>query len=362
MNLKIWKRYLVWQFIKTFLLFIFCFYGLYVLVDYASHSRSLHTNKAGFEWYQFCMYYTCDLIIRMDVLIPFALLIATVRTLTSITMNNELLALMAGGLELKRIMRPFIYACLFFTAVLYLNHQFFVPKALSKLRLMTDLKKIEKNKNNNLTFVQSVVLDDHTILLYQSYNSAERSFFDVYWIRSVDDIYRIKKLFPYNEVPIGYYVDQLKRNKEGNLTVVSSFEEYTFPDIKFTEKILLETINSPEYQSLTNLWRQLPSFSKYPTEKESMTGTMFFLRMTMPWLCLFAFLAPAPFCIRFSRNPPLFLIYSCSIFGLVAVYLVFDAGAILGNRQVLSPAYAILLPFICLVSYFTWNYRRLSTN
>ena len=41
MLVKIWEKYFFCEFIKIFFLFLCCFYGLYVLIDYASHTSAL---------------------------------------------------------------------------------------------------------------------------------------------------------------------------------------------------------------------------------------------------------------------------------------------------------------------------------
>ena len=75
----IWERYFLKELFKVFFLFLFCFYGIYVLVDYATHSHSFHNYH--FSFLNIAIYYAYEFIMRMDVLIPFAILLATIKTL-----------------------------------------------------------------------------------------------------------------------------------------------------------------------------------------------------------------------------------------------------------------------------------------
>lgn len=348
--MKIWKKYFLKETLKVFLLVIFCFYGLYILIDYSCQSYSYNTFQ------DFLYHYTREFIQRADVLVPFALLIACIRTLTQLNTNNELVALMSSGIKVKTLLRPFILLGLFFTALIYLNTQFLLPQTLREIRHINDARTLAKLKKNDRAFVQHVRLKDQSTLLFQQYDSSREMFFDAYWIRSIDDIYRIKYLFHHNTPPTGKYIDHLVRNDEGKLVKIESMVEHAFPRMKFNKKKLLDTVTPSEELSLSKLWKRLPGQGSKPSEKEAAITATFFQKLVTPWLCLLAIIGPAPFCIRFSRNFPVFFIYALSLFGLVACYLLIDAAVILGSRQVLHPVWSIGLPISLFMGIFLGRY------
>ncbi|HEY4831406.1 MAG TPA: LptF/LptG family permease, partial [Waddliaceae bacterium] len=253
---KIWQRYFIKEVLKVFFLIIFLFYGLYILIDYASHSSSRLNHHTTSAWIEIFRYYGSDFIQRIDVLAPFALLIASIRTLSLIRSQNELTALLTSGLKLHTSLRPFVFLGLLFTALIYLNTEYFVPYALTELRHMHDRHFQLKNQKNKNLAAQRVALKDNTTLLFQSYDTTKQMFFDVYWIKSADEIYRIKYLYPYTEVPTGEYVDLLVRNQQGEITKGESFEKKQMPELHFNKKILLDTLTSPEELSLSVLWKK----------------------------------------------------------------------------------------------------------
>jgi len=130
------------------------------------------------------------------------------------------------------------------------------------------------------------------------------------------------------------------------MAVLESSQEKKFPAMRFSQQGLTETITPPDELSLFELWNQLPPTKETLSEKEAQKKTIFYRKLVLPWLCLLAILGPAPFCIRFTRQLPVFFIYAGSIFGLVAAYLIMNAATVLGERQVLQPAWAIWTPFI----------------
>lgn len=356
---KIWERYFLYELLKVFLLFICCFYGLYVLIDYASHAAVFHHHSSQFRWSEVIIYYLWDFDKRVEVLIPFAILIATVKTLTRLNVYNELIAMMASGVKLKTLMRPFIFVGLFFTALLFLNEQYLLPHTLINLKSIENLHSTKKEKTNDVSSVQHVALEDQSKILFQNYDSSHKLFFDAYWVRSVDDIWRIKHLYPYEEIPMGHFVDHIIRNPTGELVLAESLPYKQFPEIRFNQESLLETVTSVEELSLSDLFNKLSESKDASHEKEAQVITTFYQRLALPWLCLIAVIGPAPFCLRFTRSLPTFFIYAGSTFGLVAIYLILDAALVLGKRQVFDPFWVIWAPFLIIITLLGWNYCRI---
>jgi lipopolysaccharide export system permease protein len=356
---KIWERYFLKQTLKVFTLILGCFYGLYVLIDYASRSSSQNHFHSKFHFSELLQYYFFEFIQRMDVLLPFALLIATIRTLTLLNIQNELVALLAGGIKMKTLLRPFILLGLVCVAIVYANSQYMIPYALQEMRHIRDVHSFQKNNKKKKIIVQSVPLKNHSMLLFQDYDGVKELFFDAYWIKSFDQIYHMKYLSPKSKPPVGTFVDLIERNSDGKMVKVASYDTKTFTDLRFNKKVLLDTITPPDELSISKLWQKLPSKGAPSSEKEAQLSAAFYQKLVAPWFCLIAILGPAPLCVRFSRYFPVFFIYGLSIFGLAACYIVLDASVVIGGRQVTSPFWAILSPFIIVQGLVFWNYFRM---
>lgn len=362
MLIKTWQRYILREFFKSFFLVLLGFYGLYALIDYSNHATSLYHLHHRFSFKDISLYYAYEFVPMMEVLVPFALLIATIRTLTKLNMHHELVALMVSGLHLKSLLRPLIYVSLLFTCFLYINTEFILPYTQKQGKQINHSLGKEKKKHHPQRSVQHLVLDDQTTLLFQKYDPIQNSFFDVYWIRSIDELYRIKNLFlNLTSVPSGQQVYHLTRHPHGELVISNFSAEQPFPEMRFNKQTLFETLMPVDERPPSELWKKLPKLTNIQSEKESIIAAHFYSKMALPWLCLFAVLGPAPFCVRFSRTFPLFFLYSLSIFGLLGFYLVMDAALILGKRQVISPFWAIWTPFLCLGSLISWRFLHLKS-
>lgn len=356
---QIWERYFIKEFTKVFFFFLFCFYGLYVLIDYASHTSALPHHHVQIRGFELARYYLFIFASRAEILIPIALLIALCKTLISLNVHGELVALMASGFKLKKLLRPFLIFATAAMILLFLNEQFLLPSALKKLRRIEDSTKHQRSRNTPNMTAHHMILQDGSIFLYQSYDTAKDQFFDAYWIQTIDSIYRIKYLSPNDPHPIGYFVDHLTRQPNQELALKESLEQYAFHNIQFSSEILHSSIVDPDALSLTELWAELPFQTDELSEKESKAWTAFYWKLMMPWLCLLAIMAPAPFCVKFSRQFPMFFIYICGIFGIIAFYLLMDASQIIAKRQVLTPLLAIGVPFMSIFGFFWWRYSKL---
>lgn len=355
---KIWERYFLKEFIKTFLLFLICFYSLYILIDYSIHSSSYRHGLSMSKFKFFSVYYASEFVNRSEVLIPFAILIATIKTLCKLNENNELIAMMASGIRIGILLRPFLLIGLFFTGMLYFSNEFIAPIALKNLQRLDHINSTLKYKDSKNASTQQLILEDQSMLLFKSYDPSTDLFFDVYWIRSFNEIYRIKYLSLSTAPPSGESVDHFVRTPQGELTLVDTTAKHPFPDIHFDQKTLIETITFPEGLPLSALWKKLPPGYDAQSEKEARTLSTFHRKLAFPWLCLLAVIAPAPFCIRFSRQFPIFFIYACSLFGLVGICILMDAAHVLGRRQVLDPLWATWAPFGLIFLTFGWRYLR----
>lgn len=355
----IWERYFLRQFCGLFFLFLFCFYGLYVLIDYASHTSALSSHHVQISWDEIFRYYLYVFASRAEILLPLALLIAFVKTACALNSNQELVALMAGGFKLNHLMRPFLYVGFLCLLLMYANEQFLMPTALKKLRRIEESTKHQKHRHAPEIAVHHLILEDGSLFLFQDYDQIKERFFDAYWIESIDSIYRIKYLSPLTMIPKGFFVDHLVRQPTGELLHDAGYGEYDFPSIKFNPEILQSAILEPDILSLTDLVKEASEVSPRLNEKESKILTALYWKLALPWLCLLAIIAPAPFCVRFSRQLPIFLIYMCSLFGLIAFYMFMDAAQVVAKRQVIAPFWAICGPFLALFGIFGRRYAKM---
>ncbi len=341
--ITIWDKYILKQFLSGLAFLLFGFYGLFVLLDFSANASHFpHSMESRIL--TIVTFYLCEFFNKLEILLTFALLITTIKTLCELNANNELIAMLASGTSLFRLMRPLLMIGLICTGLLYINAQFFVPLSLNKLKYISEQRRQFQRKKNEIPTARHLVLADNSILLFQNFDAINKQFYDVYWIKSFNELYRMEFLSPYETPPLGSHVDKFIRNAKEVLIHDGTLESFSFTDMKFNEKRLLETTIQPEELALTDLYEKIFKEEFIRNEKTAKILSVFYHKMMMPWLCLLAVIIPAPFCLAFSRNVPFLLLYGCFTLGVVSVHLITESMLVLTRRQILDPIWVFAIP------------------
>lgn len=343
----IWQRYILKQTLKVFFLFLFCFFFLYALVDYSMHLQEILKNKKML-WGDLFFYYGMLFSKRFDLLLPLSLLIASVAVLTSLNQKNELLALQTSGIAMHKLTRPFFFIGLFCVGLSYANFEVFTPKSLSYIEHFQKkyLKKINHRKEKKSS-IHALPLEDGSRLVYQSYDPYKKEFFDLFYILSADELFHMKTLNIDASCPIGTYVDEMKRNEQGEMEKIASYVEYPFKNLSLNFDLQDYLKKKVETRSITQLIAMLSNQTPLFNENRNAVHSHLYFKLVMPWLPILVLIGVIPYCVPSARFLPTFLIFSLTIFGYIAFFTLMDGCVILGEMQVIPPFWAIFtLPII----------------
>ena len=339
--IKIWQRYFLVGILKTFFLFLLCFFILYALVDYSMHMQEIMKNKR-ISIGDLAIYYGMLFSKRCDLLLPLSLLIASVKVLTSLNHRNELLALQTSGIAIHRLTRPFFFVGLICVGLSYSNFEILAPKSLNYIDHFE--KKYLKKKSARKVKKQAVhvlPLEDGTRLLYQKYDAENKEFFDLFWILSIDEIYHTKTLKVTDSGLIGNFVDHLIRSEEGEIKKIASYPTYFFKDLNLNFDLQDHLSIPMENRSISDLITITLNKTSLLYENRATVHTHLYFKLFMPWLPVLVLISVVPFCIPSVRFLPTFLIFSVTIFGYITFFTVMDGCVILGETQVIPPFWAI---------------------
>lgn len=354
---KLWERYVLSELLKVFFLFLGCFFFLYALIDYSLHMQDFIVDKR-IQISHIITYYIFQFIKRANLLVPLALLISTLKVLLAMNHRGELIALQASGLSRKKILRPFFFLgflCVLFNLV---SSEFFLPSSLNHLDNFREKHFKHSRRGNRKEPVHVLPLKDRSKIVYQTEDKEGKLYRDVFWIQSVDDIWRMSALSSDPQNPVGYFVDHMKRNAHGNFEKTESFDQYRFDKFRWQADPTGKGYTPIENRRLSELRRMLMQKTKTTAYEYPQILTHFLFKITMPFLALLVIAAGTPFCLRHSRNLPVFFIYAFALFGFIAFFALMDATVILGENLVVSPYAAVLLPFSLCCVLFGFNYYR----
>lgn len=356
---KLWQRYIFQDLLKCFTFFLLSFFFLYFLIDFSTHAHDF-VEHGRVQVFQLSIYYLHQFFKKLQLLLPLALLISTIKVLSSLNSYRELIALQAGGIPLRSVFRPFWLLAAVCSLAGYLNEEFSMPKSTAYLEeIKHSYEDLLKKSKRQFTILY---LKDSSKLIYQDYIPEKGVFFDVYWIRSFNDIWRMKYLNADPQNPIGEYVDHIARNEKGVLEKKESYERCHLPSLKWKTRELHQQHSSPKHQKLTRLATLfLKKEGSDSFHDQGEIATHFFHKLLMPLFPFLILLGVLPYCIGYSRNPPLFLLYGVSIFCFIVFFAALNAMLILGENQIIHPFLSVGIPFILLFGGGSLKYRSLYT-
>lgn len=355
--IKIWQRYFFREILSMFFFFLSGFFLLYALIDYSTHMADFIKDKK-IQFAQMFAYYAFQFVKRANLLVPLALLIATIKVLTTLNAHRELVALQAAGMRTKTLMRPFFLVAACATLFSLCSNEFFLPASLNYIDQFSKTHFRHSFRGKRKEPVHALYLQDGSKLIYQTFDNSKQALFDVFWLRAADDIWRIKYLHINTSSPIGQYIDHLHRSKEGVFEKVESFETLQFPMIKWDGDLRDKGPAPLENRSLSALLEMVAQKGNTTSYEKPEALTQFLFKCVMPFLPFLVVIGIAPYCITYSRSIPTFFIYALSLFAYIAFYMLMDASAILGENQVFSPYIAILVPFILIGAAFLWKFQK----
>ncbi|MGH2613316.1 MAG: LptF/LptG family permease, partial [Rhabdochlamydiaceae bacterium] len=338
----------------VFFFFLFGFFFVYSLIEYSTHMDDFFKTPT-FNAASVVLYYLNQFLKRLDFLIPMALLLSTIKVLTTLNMRNEWTVLQAAGLSTRKLLRPFFTVALLCTTLLWVNFEFFLPSALQNI----DEFRIANFHGSHLAkrreMIHLIPLKDHSKLLYQSYIPEKHQLFDVLWIKSQNEIWRMKYLCADPTNPTAYYVDYLARSPAGILEKKESYDSLTLNDLKWHPRMARKGLVSFDQKKISGLLQLANDSQSSPYEIPRIKTALAF-KIAVPLLAPLIVLALAPICLTFSRFRSSFFIYALGLFSLFALYMLLDSLTILSDHGIISPFLSTLFPIALLASIIGWRF------
>ncbi|MBM3207557.1 MAG: LptF/LptG family permease [Chlamydiae bacterium] len=352
---KRWERYLFLEVVKIFLFFLFAFFFVFSLMDYATHMKDF-SSDGKMQASHLLSYYSCQFVKRSEILLPLAILIACTKVLCSLNATKELVALQASGLKLRLLLRPFFLlagiCCLFN----YISAEKILPSALNYLDEF-EHRSHYNGRNRNEPF-HVLYLQDQSKLIYQKHDKSTNSYMDVYWIRSFNDIWKIKTLKADPKNPVAEFADHLVRNKDGLLMKAESLEKCFMKGLTWQKNLTRKGMIPIENRKISHLYKMLKNSKGLSKKNYSEIQTYFTHKLISPLLCILVVLGIAPFCIKYTRTPPVFYIYCIGLFSYIAFYTFMDSCIIIATHNTIHPLVALLAPFSLCSSFFCYKFLK----
>lgn len=349
----IFQRYIFKEASKVFFLFLFSFFLLYILIDYSLHAQDFAMNHK-IQIGHLLTYYGAQFVKRADLLLPLALLVATLKVLFGMNVKGELVALQSCGVCIQKILRPLFILGICATLFNGACSQWWLPKSVEYL---TYFRK-EKIKTTSLLHqpIHILNLKEGSKILYGS--KTESRYEDVFWIVSANELWHMQQLSQnLSQGPLGSYVDHFKRSPSGLFEKIASFETRCFTPFYLEQECAGKTVLPLDSRSISDLALMALRPNALKGYLSAQIQTHLFLKLVMPFLSLLVLFATAPLALTHGRKLPLFFTYTLTLFSFISFCALLNSAVILAESSTLSPYIAILAPFTFCFLFFWVRYR-----
>lgn len=128
-------RYLLIQFLKSFLIFFISFTGLFIVIDSFNNLDEFlkYGDQTGSTFRVLWDYYSPRVFTFFGMTSGILTLISAMFTVTWLQRHNEMTALMAAGISQARIVRPVIVAVIVIAILGVLNRELLIPRYMDRL-------------------------------------------------------------------------------------------------------------------------------------------------------------------------------------------------------------------------------------
>ncbi len=337
--MPLYRRYLLKNTAVYFGGFLLGFFLLFLMIDYALNSQIL--LKSGPPLGSVALYYLAQFCKRLDLLMPLSLMIATMKVLLELNKNRELLALRAAGISINQITRPLLYLASCALVISYFNNEVILPRSLNYCDSFNFqfLKKKDKQSNH----LSNIQLEDGSHLIFQKYNTLNHCYENAIWLKSSDDLWRIKRLNLEGTKATAYFAEYFARDENQKLIKASSHKEIIFDAFQLPDNVTRKGYIAVESASISRLFTLLRHHQTMYFNAEVMTYLLY--KLCIPWLSPFIVMLIIPFCINYSRFDAKIGLYALAIVSLTGYCALLDALVILGKNQRIPPLFAIGVPF-----------------
>ncbi len=337
--LKILDGMLLRRFLMNLFVAIVSWIVIFVILNIIENLSKFLDNGATLS--QFLLYYLYFIPFVIKITLPIAVLLSALFALNSFAQNDEIIAQLAAGISLYRILRPVLIVSLFISILSGLFDEFVVPlsnqKRLDLYNYEISHKARPSEKSRSNIFVQDSTGRKYVIKYYNGKSKEARSVS----IQTFDN----SRLSERIDAKKMIWKDGRWLLKDGRVRIFKNQDEtfYTFKDSVFSQtelkpNDLLIIQKKPEEMSLREL--------NYFIKNQRMIGSDVkkwlverHLKISVPFINFIVVLLIAPFAARKKRSG-IGLSFGVSLLISFIYFIIIRFGQVLGYQGTLSPLLA----------------------
>jgi len=340
-------RYVTREFLKIFGLSLSSLILIYVVVLFFQKMNLFSQYHAPFYLiFVYFLYKIPEVIFQWT--LPYAILMATLLTLSTFSRNSEITAMKAGGVSLYRITFPLLLIALVISFFSFLGNEYLVPVTYQKTRYLLD---VQVRKEKPASFFKNYKIwyrSDHRILNIQLLDPHSKTL-NGFTLYQFDDHFRCVKRVDAREVKWRegewwFYDGTIRDFQTDDSTRMTPFDEMKFNLGENWESLRRIGRNSEE-MSYGELWTYIQKIQAAGYDATRYLVDLY-SKLSTPLLNLIMVLIGIPFALKTSRSGGVALSIGSSVMIGFLYGVIFYVFVSFGKSGVLSPFLACWIPTV----------------
>jgi lipopolysaccharide export system permease protein len=364
---KLIDRYILSEYLRTFLYCLLGFCMLFVVWDLFDHMSKFLEARTHLR--RVALYYLLVLVPTLQYLMPASLLMATLYTLWQFTRHNEITAMRASGVSLFRIMAPFLGVGFAMSVVTMGVQEGIAPPAFAWADNFAahDFQETRPRVYHDFPYVNQAA---HRQWRIDRFDLAEpHRLAGVMVTQERVDGTRARKFFAEKAEWLDgqwwFYGLQVQHYDAGDNPVGGL--QPPAPDARSVTEMRLLNETPSDFINTARNWETLSSLGMlrylrtHPGLSESTRAQRQYdlhSRLAMPWACLVVILFGLPAGARSGRHSALTGVFLAVGF-FFAFYAVNQLGMFLGRRQFIEPWVGAWLPNVAFLAAGIYMMHRM---
>jgi lipopolysaccharide export system permease protein len=330
-------RYVIREFLKILGLSLSSLILIYIVVMFFQKMNVFSKYNAPFHLiFVYFLYKIPEVTFQWT--LPYAILLATLLTLGTLSRHSEITAMKAGGVSLYRITFPLLFIALVISFLSFLGNEYLVPITYQKTRYLLDVQ-VRKEKPANFKNYKIWYRSDHRILNIHLLD-AHKQVLSGFTLYQFDDNFQCTERIDAREVKwVGgrwrFYDGTVRDFGEGGSIQVTPFKEIEL-NLGEDWESLRRIGRYSEEMSYGELWTYIEKIqaSGYDATRYLVD---FYSKLSTPFLNLIMVLIGIPFALKTSRSGGVALSVGTSVMIGFVYGVIFYIFISFGKSGVISP-------------------------
>ncbi len=362
--LSLLDKYVIKRFLFYFFIGLFVFISLFLITDFISKFSKYDTTiQALFKYYY---YFLPEIIYQM---LPVALVLSSLMTISTMSKNNELIAFYTTGVSIYRICLPIVVIAGLLCALAFSINDKIIPHVVRK-KEMTSMKEVKKNKYKHhkmkLTGIRNRVWfrDEDLIVNVGQMDLTTRQGLDIH-LFYMNENWDLTRIIRAESAKVSDKSWTLMNVSETDFTTENSFpirHEYVSKVVEVTKKLSdLEIENlSSDFMSASDL-RYFIRRNQQSGFKTSEYETDLWDKYTFSFAAFLLTLLSIPFAVSKRRSGGGMINIGICLAMVFGFWMLYTFALSLGRMGVVMPAIAAWSTHILILVCTFFLYSRVST-